>query len=249
MLYNFCYLFILFIIYSIIGYISEITYCSIESKKLVLNRGFFMGPYLPIYGISCVLMNFFLEKYTNDFVALFVMSIVLCSIMEFFTSYILEKIFKVRWWDYSNLKFNLDGRICLFNSVLFGVGGIALVYIINPLIFPLINSMSQILLIIIGILLVIIFTTDLVISVVTLGRIKINSNKYSNHDATQEIKLLVSENLKKNSFLITRLLNAFPKMSGKNMKQFVNLKKSLNEIRNIIKENKLKLKEIKKEGK
>lgn len=242
MLYNFCYLFILFMFYSIIGYLSEIIYCSIQYKKIVLNRGFLMGPYLPIYGISCVLMNSFLEKYSNDVVALFIMSIVLCSIVEFFTSLILEKIFKVRWWDYSNMKFNLEGRICLLNSALFGIGGVALVYIINPLIFPLINFMSSFLLILIGLILIILFITDLVISIITLGKIKINSKKYIDHDATQEIKLLVSENLRKNSFFITRLLNAFPKISGTNMKQFINLKKNLNEIREKIKENKIKIK-------
>ena len=107
MLYEFCRLFILFIVYSFIGYVSELIYCSIQFKKIVLNRGFFIGPYLPIYGVCCIMMTFFLEKYNNDLVALFIMSIVLCSITEFVTSYILEKIYKVRWWDYSKRNFNI----------------------------------------------------------------------------------------------------------------------------------------------
>lgn len=246
MLYNFCYFFILFIIYSFIGYLSEAIYCSIDSKKIVLNRGFFMGPYLPIYGVSAVLMNFFLEKYQNDLVALFVMSVVVCSITEFFTSLILEKIFKVRWWDYSEMKFNIDGRICLLNSFLFGIGGVALVYVINPVIFPIINMLSSTALIIIGLILVAIFVTDLVISIITLCKIKISSNKYTDHDATEEIKLLVNESIK-NSFFIRRLLNAFPRISGRDKNKVVNLKKRLNEIRMSVKENKEKLKEYNKQ--
>ena len=236
MLYGFCRLFILFIIYSFIGYISELIYCSIQLKKIVLNRGFFIGPYLPIYGVCCVLMTFFLEKYNDDLIVLFIMSVVLCSIIEYLTSYVLEKIFKVRWWDYSNMKFNFEGRICLLNSSLFGVGGVGLIHFINPFVFPLLDMLPRKILIIIGIILIIIFIIDLVISIVTLCEIKISSNKYTDHDATEEIKFLVREKIKKGSFFITRLLNAFPSIGGKDMKKVINLKKVTNEIRRRLKQ-------------
>ena len=231
MLYGFCRLFILFIIYSFIGYISELIYCSIQLKKIVLNRGFFIGPYLPIYGVCCVLMTFFLEKYNDDLIVLFIMSVVLCSIIEYLTSYVLEKIFKVRWWDYSNMKFNFEGRICLLNSSLFGVGGVVLIHFINPTIYPLLDMLPNNVLIIIGISLMVIFLIDLSVSIKTLHEIKISSNEYSDHDATEEIKFLVREKIKKGSFFITRLLNAFPSIGGKNMKKVINLKKFTNEIR------------------
>lgn len=237
MLYSFCYLFILFIIYSFIGYISELIYCSIQFKKIILNRGFFIGPYLPIYGVCCIMMTFFLEKYNHDLIALFIMSVVLCSIIEFITSYILEKIYKVRWWDYSNMKFNLEGRICLLNSCLFGVGGVILIHFLNPFFYPILDMIPHILLIVIGISLMVIFLVDLSISIKILHEIKISSNEYSDHDATQEIKLLVRENISKGSFLITRLLNAFPSMGGKNKKNFINLKKFTNELRKKLKQN------------
>ncbi len=237
MLYEFCRLFILFIVYSFIGYVSELIYCSIQFKKIVLNRGFFIGPYLPIYGVCCIMMTFFLEKYNNDLVALFIMSIVLCSITEFVTSYILEKIYKVRWWDYSNMKFNFEGRICLLNSCLFGVGGVALIHFINPTVYPILDMLPKTLLIIIGLILVVIFLTDLSISVKTLHEIKIQSDEYSDHDATEEIKFLVRKNISKGSFLITRLLNAFPSIGGKNKMKLISLKKFTNEIRKKIKQN------------
>ncbi len=242
MLYNFCYLFLLFIVYSVLGYIVEIIACSIEYRKIVLNRGFLMGSYLPIYGISCILMSHFLEKYSNDLIALFVMSMVVCCIVEFFTSYILEKIFKVRWWDYSHMKFNLGGRICLLNASLFGLGGVALIHFINPFIIPIINKLPSTLLIIISMIVMGVFIFDLIISIVTLCKIKISSNQYTNHDATEEIRKLVRDSLKKNSFLLSRLLNAFPKISGKNMKKIVTLKKISNEFREKLKQNKINLK-------
>ena len=164
-------------IYSFIGYIVEVINVSIISKKLVLNRGFLIGPYIPIYGICCILMNFFLIKYENDILALFVMSVLLCSIAEFTTSYVLEKIFKVRWWDYSQMKFNLDGRVCLLNSTLFGIGGVVLIHFINPTIYPLLDMLPNNVLIIIGISLMVIFLIDLSVSIKTLHEIKISSNE------------------------------------------------------------------------
>ena len=83
MLYNFCYLCLIFLFYSIFGYLVEIIFCSIHQKKLVLNRGFLIGPYLPIYGSSCLLMYLFLYKYQDDPFALF---IVICVKFEQFSN-------------------------------------------------------------------------------------------------------------------------------------------------------------------
>ena len=94
-----CYVFLLFIIYSFVGYIAEIINCSFNSKKLVLNRGFFLGPYLPIYGVSCILMGSFIIRYKSDLLTVFVMSAFVCSTVEYITSYVLEKIFKARCYN------------------------------------------------------------------------------------------------------------------------------------------------------
>ena len=77
-----CYIFLLFIFYSFFGYILEITNCSIREKKLVLNRGFFLGPYLPIYGVSCILMGSFIIRYKSDLLTVFVMSAFVCTTVE-----------------------------------------------------------------------------------------------------------------------------------------------------------------------
>ena len=92
--------FLFFFLYSVIGYIAEIAFVSIKTKKIVFNRGFLIGPYLPIYGFGSLILILFLRRYEEDPVVLFVLGAVFCTTLEYFTSLIMEKIFKLRWWDY-----------------------------------------------------------------------------------------------------------------------------------------------------
>ena len=123
-------IYILFWLYSFLGWLMETTLVSLQSKKFI-NRGFFMGPYCPIYGTGGVLL-LVLSPYKDSPFLVFILSIVICSIIEYLTSYILEMIYKVRWWDYSNRMFNLNGRVCLFNSICFGLLGMLMVSYLNP---------------------------------------------------------------------------------------------------------------------
>ena len=123
MLYTISFWFLLFLLYSIIGYIAEVVSCSITLKKIVLNRGFLIGPYLPIYGFGCLIMVWLLFRYEDDLLVLFIMSAFFCTVLEYFTSLLMEKLFKLRWWDYSNRKFQINGRVCLNNALLFGFSG------------------------------------------------------------------------------------------------------------------------------
>lgn len=112
----------LYYIYSIAGWIMETVSVSIQKRKFV-DRGFLIGPYCPIYGTGVVAITVLLKKYSDDVVATFFMSIIICGILEYMTSYFMEKIFKARWWDYTNRKFNINGRVCLQNLVIFGILG------------------------------------------------------------------------------------------------------------------------------
>ena len=112
-LYNFSYYFLLFFIYSFIGYICEVIYCFILDKGKFQNRGFLYGPYCPIYGFGAIAIIVLLSKYEQYPIVLFVMGAIVASIIEYITSYLMEKIFNNKWWDYSNKKFNINGRICL----------------------------------------------------------------------------------------------------------------------------------------
>lgn len=104
--------FFLFLIYSILGWCMEISLCIFRDKKFV-NRGFMIGPYCPIYGCGSILLTVFLSKLTEFPVGLFCSAIVICGTLEYFTSFVMEKIFNARWWDYSRKKFNINGRVCL----------------------------------------------------------------------------------------------------------------------------------------
>ena len=212
MIYTICYTFLAFLFYSVLGYIVEVISCSIIERKWVWKRGFCLGPYLPIYGISCLLMTWYLTRYENDPIVLFVMSALVCTIMEYITSYILEKIFKVRWWDYSEKRFNIAGRVCLENALLFGIGGMVCIYLINPILMNLLQHSNQTVILVLSIILGIIFLTDVTITVITLGQVKVASKKFKNKDATSEVSQLVRQEIIKNSALIRHMLNALPKI-------------------------------------
>lgn len=229
-------------IYSLLGYVCEIIYCTIESKKLVINRGFFIGPYLPIYGFSTILMCFSLEKYKHDMVALFVMSLMLCTIIEFITSYVLEKIFKVRWWDYSHLSFNINGRVCLLNSILFGIAGVVVVDFLNPFFLFFLDLFPTTILYVISAILFVIFLLDVSISIAVLTKIKLSSMNYGKRDASADIIKLRNKALEKYTFFTTRLMNAFPKVEGLNKEQFIAMKKKVNKLRAKLKDKKEKKK-------
>jgi len=210
MLYKVCYLAVLFFIYSFIGYIVEVIYVSITEKRFAINRGFLIGPYLPIYAVGILSMILLLQKYKDDLFVLFAMSVVICSIIEYVTSYILEKLFNLRWWDYSELKFNINGRICLLNSTFFGFAGVLGVRYINPYMCNMVSKLPSTLVILLGIIFIFILFTDLVISNCVICKLKIDTSLFINKDATTKIREEVMKSLDKYSFLHRRLFKAFP---------------------------------------
>lgn len=120
----------------------EVTQGYVRHKKFV-NRGFLIGPYCPIYGYGAISMTLLLKGYANDPIVLFVMAIVICSILEYTTSFVMEKLFKIRWWDYSNRKFNINGRICLETMIPFGILGCLMIYFVNPFMFAIIDMIPS----------------------------------------------------------------------------------------------------------
>ena len=186
----------------------EVIVCSFHEKKLV-NRGFLIGPYCPIYGVCSILMILLLNKYLNDPIALFVMATLICSIIEYLTSYLMEKLFHVRWWDYTHMKFNINGRICLSNSILFGALGLLLMYIINPFLKTSILLIPNIVIYVISTVLFIIFSVDVCVSFNVINKFKLTVDNVKK-DYTEEISKKVRETLYKKSLLIKRLANAFP---------------------------------------
>ena len=204
-----CRYFLYFIIYSFIGWLIEVVCKSIEYKRFV-NRGFLIGPICPIYGYGVLFIIFLIGKDTSDILGVFLKSILICSVLEYFTSYFMEKLFKVRWWDYSNNKFNINGRICLETMIPFGLLGTLVVYVIHPLIVRFVNLFSSKFLIIIGIILFIAYFIDNILSFNVMNKIKKEIKKYSG-DSTEIIKRKVTNWLEANSFLYRHLKKAYPK--------------------------------------
>ena len=127
----FSYLFLLLMAYSFLGWCGEMVYCSLGQGKLCEKRGFLNGPLCPIYGHGALLVLAALGGSTNPLVT-FAAGAVLTSAVEYVTSYLMEKLFHMRWWDYSHKRWNLNGRVCLQNSTIFGLACVALCHWANP---------------------------------------------------------------------------------------------------------------------
>ena len=120
-----------FLIYSFIGWIWETAYTSLDTGRLQ-ERGFLHIPILPIYGFSIIfIIAFFYDrKFTRS--QIFIGSACITSIMEFCTSYVLERVFHKTWWNYSNMRFQIQGRICLLATIGFGIASLIIVEFIHP---------------------------------------------------------------------------------------------------------------------
>ena len=219
-------LIILFIIYSMIGWTMEVIFTLIEKKKFT-NRGFMIGPWCPIYGTGCICLIILLDSCKNNPVVLFIRAIIICSIIEYMTSIIMEKIFKARWWDYSDKKFNLNGRICLETMIPFGILGLLVVYFVNPFIVNILDKIPVITLNILGIILLLIFVADFIISSKIIFKFK-DTLKRTEKDATEQISKKVKEIFLSKGILYRRLIKAFPNF--KHSKEYLlELKNRINE--------------------
>lgn len=120
-----------FIIYSIAGWILESIYKSILEKKPI-NSGFMFGPYCPIYGFGAIIMIALLQNIKSDITLLFIVSFVVLTLWEYVVGVILEKVYHTKYWDYSNNRININGRVCLLNSVYWGILGVIFTRVVHP---------------------------------------------------------------------------------------------------------------------
>lgn len=194
-------LFLYFIIYSMIGWLSEVVYCLLHGDGFI-NRGFLHGPYCPVYGFGVILTVVLLAPFMANPFLVFLLTIILVSIVEYITSLLLEKAFNTRLWDYSNYRFNLNGRVCLHHSLLFGLGGLTVLYIFHPFISGLIGSLPHQMLWGISISLAAVFLTDTAVSVMAiidlnihLKRIETTLNEITKWPLQQIKELELAEDL------------------------------------------------------
>ena len=198
---------LLFFIYAFIGWCIEVVAKIIDDRRFV-NRGFLIGPILPIYGIG-VLLILLVSKPGDNFIVIFLKAIFVCSILEYFTSWVMEVFFKTRWWDYSQRRFNLNGRICLNTMIPFGVLGLLVVYVLNPFFTFLIDHSPYVVNVIFVGIFVFFILLDFIITVKVLMKIK-RKIKTTAKDNTPKIRSKISKWLDNNSYVFRRLKKSFP---------------------------------------
>ena len=157
--------FLIFILFSFIGWISEVIYVGVTSAHKFVNRGFLYGPLCPVYGFGGVMILMLPPSLYKTWIPLFFASMILCTIVEYFVSWLMEKLFHTRWWDYSHYKIQLNGRICLLNSILFGFLGVVVIHFVYPLMIDLLNSLGQTLINISGMIILAVLSVDIFFTV------------------------------------------------------------------------------------
>ena len=206
--------FLLFMLYSFIGWCMEVTGKLIQYKRFI-NRGFLVGPYCPIYGTGAILITFLLNRYTNDPFVLFIMAILVCGTLEYLTSYFMEKIYHARWWDYSQRKFNINGRVCLNTIIPFGLLGMFIMYVSNPFLIGKIEALPELTLNILFWTLLAIYLLDNIVSTNVISYVGKTTKEFGKSlDNTEEITNKVKEALLNKSGLYRRLLEAYPKVQS-----------------------------------
>ena len=201
-----------------------------------------MGPWCPIYGFGAVFISLLLSRHAEDPLAVFGLAILICGILEYSTSYMMEKIFHARWWDYSTKRFNLNGRVCADTLLPFGLLGLLLVYAITPVMFSCFDLLSETMIQIICLSLSLLFLADITISTTTLVKIRVHAGKL-NGDSTEKITNEVRSVLAEKSALVRRMMRAFPEARLYNGKIIMIMRERRLQLRKEIKQAKKKTKQ------
>ena len=206
-------LILLFFSYAFIGWCIEVTLKYFQFHRFI-NRGFLTGPWLPIYGSGAVLITIAVKgaaPLESSIGTTFVLSLLLCGLLEYLTSYVLEKRFHARWWDYSQKPMNLHGRVWIGNLILFGLGGVLIVNLINPLLERISRHLSLPAQEVLALSLSAVFLADYVMSHFVLKLVK-TGVEGSKADNTEEISREVKLLLRDRSVFYRRFAEAYPEV-------------------------------------
>ena len=206
-------LILLFFAYSFLGWCIEVTLKYFQFHRFI-NRGFFTGPIMPIYGSGAALITVAvssLARFEYGYGSTFALSFVICGTLEYLTSYWMEKRFHARWWDYSQKPMNLHGRVWIGNLMLFGLGGVAIIHIINPLFDRILAAFSFSAKEITACVLTAVFAADYVLTHFVMKLVKIGVES-SEADSTEEISKEVYLLLSDKSVFHKRFADAYPEV-------------------------------------
>lgn len=233
-----------FIIYSFLGWVMESIVRTIAEKKII-NTGFLYGPFCPIYGFGAIIMLLFLKTFDKNWIILFLASFVILSLWEYLVGLLLEKMFQTKYWDYSDQKFNFQGRVCLVNSLCWGGLGVLFIKYIHPFIVGLLGYINPFILKIVISIFAIVFLIDVIISIVKVKNIKSTLEKVENlnqqikeklqelknndklpkaEDVVEELKRKRDRTLRRLYRRVYRLKKAFPVINTKEIADILNRK-------------------------
>lgn len=237
-----------FILYSFIGWAIESVYKSILQKKWV-NSGFLNGPFCPIYGVGALIMFGCLKDLRDNIILVFIVGFIVLSIWEYIVGWFLEKIFHTKYWDYTENKLNIKGRVCLFNSTVWGVLSVLFIHFLHPYVEKKIDMIPENILIIVVSILLAYIVGDTIQSVVRtknldkrLEKLKqlnetikekiseLNNIKIAKPDSSnlQDIIDKLKEQQEKLKYKVlkqtTRLKKAFPTMKSERITEFLSQK-------------------------
>ena len=204
---------LLFFVYAFAGWCMEVILKYRQYHRFI-NRGFLTGPVCPIYGCGGVLITIVigsLASVESGLVMTFALSFVICGVVEYLTSLVLEKIFHARWWDYSTKPMNLHGRVWIGNLILFGLAGVGIMHIFNPAIYRVFSYIPLRAREVIASVLLVILAVDFVISYFVLKLVKVGVDN-SEADNTEEISKEVRQLLTNRSYFYKRFSDAYPEV-------------------------------------
>ena len=161
----FDYYVLLFFCLSFFGWLWEVL-LNLFTGGVLVNSGVYYGPYLPVYGIGGILLILLLHAKRKQPVLVFIVSSIICTAVEYAAATWLEQKWGVRWWDYSDAFMNVDGKICLLCSIGFGIGGVLLICMFQPLFHKFYHRMTRGMRIFICIALILIFVADAAYSII-----------------------------------------------------------------------------------
>ena len=182
-----------FMLYCIFGWCFESTYCSIKSGHLQ-NRGFCHGPWIPLYGVGSCLLVFLTQGHEENLVYLFMTGFVGGSLLELITGVLMNKIFHMRWWDYSQNPLNFHGYVCVPASMGWGFAALFVMKILHPRISSIPESWSYITFVILNTMFYTLFVEDLVFSVIGALELKERVSRLAaNSEEIQALRKSIAE--------------------------------------------------------
>ncbi len=237
----------LFMIYSFMGWVYETIFCTIKGGRWE-NRGFLYGPVCPIYGTGAVIVSVIIEETIGKGIAIsawqiFIISVIGSAVLEYVTSWGLEKLFHATWWDYSKLPLNLHGRISLFTSLGFGLAGMLIFYVIAPFTDNILGHITSIMIEFFALCFVFIFAVDLTLTVSALMhfdrlvvRMEDNFNRRMEAivDVTVQQTNQIKENVIEKRHSINEQITSLNKFTKSTVRR-IHVFKDRNEQRNSIK--------------